>query len=244
MRIVALLSFYDETDEMLRESIGSLQGFADALVAVDGAYKLYPGGKPSSGERSHDVIRDVCQEIGIELNLYVPETVWVGGEVEKREKMFRYGERLASNKAGDWFFILDGDFVITDHLGAREALKDVRESVACVTLDNTTGISLHPLLFRPYRGIEVGPAHHHWKLRDGRWLWHPLHGMPKADLSQKIIVEHRQKDRPQGRADAALAYYATRDRAGIEEPGPRSLSRKERLNKRRERRLRAQKRSI
>lgn len=244
MKIVALLSFYDETDEMLRESIGSLKGFADALVAVDGAYKLYPGGKPSSGEASHAVIREVCQEIGIDVNLYVPTTVWRGGEVEKREKMFRYGERLASRRDGDWFFILDGDFVITDHLGARDALKKVRQEVASVTLDNVTGISLHPLLFRAHRGIKVGPAHHHWQLRDGRWLWHPLHGLPAADLSQKMIVEHRQKDRPKGRSDAALAYYATRDRAGIELPGPRSLTREERLQLRRKRRLGAQKRSI
>lgn len=240
MRVVALLSFYDETDAMLEEAISSLQGFCDALVAVDGAYALFPDGKPSSG--GHDAIRSAAKRAGLDLELYVPEQVWKGNECEKRQHMFRLGEKHTG--PDDWFFILDGDFVVTDHLGARKRLETVKKDVCSVTLDEGNGIVLHPLLFRAYRGIEVGPAHHYWKLPDGRWLWHPLHGMPREDLCQYIIVEHRQKERPKRRADAALAYYATRDRAGIEIPGTRVLTDRERIARRRKRRLRAQRRSI
>lgn len=238
MKVVALMSFYDETDEMLRESILSLEGLCDALVAVDGAYALYPQGKPSSG--GHEAIRAACEDAGLELVLHVPETVWKGNETQKREFMFRLGERLTEEQ--DWFFIVDGDFVVgefSDKLAARRVLSKTTKDVASVTLDEGNGIVLHPLFFRAYRGIEVGPAHHYWRLPDGRWLWHPLHGVPKQDLYQEVIVEHRQSERPSARAKAALAYYATRDRAGIEVPANRP-SLRERRRRRQERRRRAQ----
>jgi hypothetical protein len=212
MRIAALLSFYDETDEMLQEAICSLKGFCDALVAVDGAYALYPNGKGSS--RGHEAIRQACVDSGLELLLYVPEAVWAGNETHKREFMFRLGETLT--EPDDWFFILDGDFVVTDHLGARGALEDVEKDVCSVTLNESTGIVLHPLLFRAVRGITVGPAHHYWKTPDGRYLWHPLRGVPKHELYREVIVEHRTRSK--SRTDQALAYYAIRDRAGIETP--------------------------
>ena len=241
MKVVALMSFYDETDEMLRESIMSLEGLCDALVAVDGAYALYPGGKPSSG--GHEAIRAACEDAGLELELHVPDTVWLGNECEKREFMFRLGEK--HTEPSDWFFIVDGDFVVgdfSDKQGARRKLSEITQDVASVTLDEQTGIVLHPLFFRAIRGIEVGPAHHYWKAPDGRWLWHPMHGVGKYELYHEVIVEHRQSERPSARAKAALAYYATRDRAGIEVPVTRP-SREERRRRRAERRRRAQKRS-
>lgn len=149
--------------------------------------------------------------------------------------MFTVGEQLTSER--DWYFIFDADFVVADHLGARAALEQVQEDVCSVTLVEPHGIVLHPLLFRAVRGITVGPAHHYWRAADGRWLWHPLHGVPKHDLCKQLIVEHRRSDRLKRRLQAALAYYATRDRAGIEQP--ESLRRKPRWYLRRERRNRA-----
>jgi hypothetical protein len=49
MRLIALLSFYDEPAEALAECVQSLaRAGCDHVVAVDGAYALYPEGKPMS----------------------------------------------------------------------------------------------------------------------------------------------------------------------------------------------------
>jgi hypothetical protein len=118
MKLVGLLSFYDEPVPTLLACIASLaEHGVDELVAVDGAYGLYPGGRARSHPDQHAAIVLACRELGMSCTLHAPRTVWRGNEVEKRTFMFSLA--WATARDGDWFWVMDADQVVletpTDH---------------------------------------------------------------------------------------------------------------------------------
>lgn len=217
MRVVALMAFYQEEDAMLEAAVGSLQGLADHLVAVDGAYALYPGGTAVSG--GHDVIRRTAEEAGIGLTLHVPGTTWGGGEIEKRDTMFRLGEEHTTE--ADWFYIQDADFVVTTNRDARAALEETEELAADVCLINSDG-NFHPhrLFFKALRNIRVRNAHYQWQVEpDGPVMW-DFHRkpVPSLDLTQSVIVDHNDDQRPENRTADRWIYYTWAAQQGLDDP--------------------------
>lgn len=111
MKIVACLSFYDESPHWLSYTAASAARFCDALVAVDGAYALYPDRPaPSSGPEAHEALARTCDATGMELLLHVPSVPWVGNEVEKRHRLMRFAVELAGENG--WAFVIDADEVV------------------------------------------------------------------------------------------------------------------------------------
>lgn len=234
MRVWGLLSWYDEHPSWLAATVVSAAKLCDGIVAVDGAYLLFPDSlrHPTSGPDQADAITRTAAAVGIACTMHVPTTCWWGNEVEKRNALVRLGAALAVH--GDWFLIIDGDEVLTHvppdtrgELGATE--NDVAEIMMWERHDENVAqagvrsLDKHPIrrLYRAVPGLTFGPAHHNLSfLRDGARVW-----LSDADRARPlepalalydVKLEHRNHYRPAGRLATKRIYYAQRDQLGIE----------------------------
>lgn len=232
MKVCALLSWYDEDPRWLDRCVRSLAWLpVDRVVAVDGAYALYPGGKAASPPDQPEAIRRACLGIGAQCTLHLPDEVWAGNEVEKRNRLFELGERFTSE--GDWWFVVDADeHVLYAPADLRDRLQRAPFDVGAVELvepggpTGTITFPTHPKFFRAIRGLRCHQDHFTYRTPDGRNLWGDAKRTrlePRADLSG-VRVEHRKEFRHPDRRAAANGYYRARDAAGVEElPVDRSV---------------------
>jgi hypothetical protein len=230
--IVALLSWYDEPPDALRAMIASLTLVGvDRLIALDGAYALYPDAKRRSSSMEYRAIIDATMHHGIDLTIHTPAKVWAGNETEKRNRLFELGEQFTGPE--DWYMVVDADEEILkapDDVPARLARSPF--DVAAVTLREpghplgTIVFDTFPMFFRAVRGLRCHRDHFTYRTPDGRNLWGDAKRAriePRWDLTD-VLVEHRNQLRHPDRRRAALDYYRTRDELGIEElPQERSL---------------------
>ncbi len=114
MLITAALAWFDEDPEDLDRFVRSLDGFVDRLVAVDGGYERYPGAEIRSNRDEEEAIRDACADIGLPVDIVIPDTLW-RGQVEKRTFLI---QRAAEDS--DWVFTLDADHILH---GVRESFR-------------------------------------------------------------------------------------------------------------------------
>lgn len=239
MKLIGLLSWYDENPAWLSSSIISFaQAGMDHLVAVDGAYALLPGGKAASGFEQHEAILETCRTLGIGLTLHVPDQPWEGNEVEKRTFLFRLGQRFARARK-DWFVVIDADEVVVKAPNDLKALLKNAEDYDAATV---TFIERRPktkkaeelaakfkweeesrfpirIIFRTIPGIKCEGNHYTYVTPDGRTLWgnETVKGIaPALDLKGLFVVDHRTNFRSLSRADRQKDYYKTRDKYGIE----------------------------
>lgn len=232
--ITALLSWYDEPPQALRTLIATLTLIpVDRLIAVDGAYALFPDGRRRSSSEEYRAIIDATRHHGIDLILDCPATVWAGNETEKRNRLFELGEQFTA--PDDWYMVVDADEEVLKappDIPARLASSPF--DVAGITLREpghplgTIMFDTFPMFFRAIRGLRCHRDHFTYQTPDGRNLWGDAkrtHLEPRLDLTG-VVVEHRNQLRHPDRRKAALDYYRTRDEAGIEElPETRSLLR-------------------
>lgn len=236
MRLIGLLSWYAERPSWLAACIASYRvAGIDHLVALDGAYAMFPGGAARSSGVEADAIVEICNAHDIGLTLVRPAGVWAGNEVEKRTSLFRHADAIAT-PGKDWYLVIDADELVTRALdGWRDALADTRLDCAEVLLwereDRDTepraqvdrAIRVDPLartpirkLFRATPGIRCVGNHYTWMTPDGRQLWGSHVREPGLDLTEQLHVEHRTQYRSLLRRDASHEYYRLRDAAGIE----------------------------
>lgn len=230
-RVIVLMSWYEENPAWLAASVASCKDFAAHIVAVDGAYALYPQGRARSGSEQAEAVRETCRGLGIGCTIHEPDHPWVGSEVEKRSFMFALGELVA--QPGDWFMILDADEVVTstptgfiDQLAATELdCGDVTFWERRIQLESDAPGAqfIAPpvseqhirILFRAGLGLTVRGKHYYYVTADGRNLWGDLPLEDAADFTL-LRVEHRSKFRDPGRRHDAKAYYDLRDELRIE----------------------------
>jgi hypothetical protein len=225
MRIVALLSWYEESPEWLAEMIATLPAASvDHLVALDGAYALFPGATPHSHPSQKEAIRAACAEAGISVDIYTPEAVFKGNEVEKRSALFELGEAVTTE--GDWYFVMDTDELITSvPADFRHRLEQTDLDVAQVTFVEERNPDLPPpslwqrkdsypirVLFRAIRGLRVKTNHWTYVTPDGRRLW----GQNRRTLARALdctdlSILHRSDLRQEARRADQYTYYSTRD---------------------------------
>lgn len=236
MRIWALLSWYDENPHHLREMVESVSPLVDGIVAVDGAYGLYPGGSNNSLPDEYDAIAGACDNSGLDYVFHTPPDVWAGGEVEKRAKMFEVALTAATSRE-DWFLIMDGDMLLDDNSvdveAVRHTLATTEHDVAEVIFAELAyGSSTHVVhsdgfrsLYRALPGLTVEKAHWIYTVPDEtreagrRFLWHPVGRFlaePAADLRQHVRLLHRPHVRRSDRVRDRQAYYEAREHAGAE----------------------------
>ena len=215
--IVALLSWYDENPQHLSTTVLSLKkAGVGHLVAVDGAYAMFPGGERHSDGAQHLAIQYAAAELGIGLTLHAPRRVWQGNEVEKRNALFALGWVVADE--GDWFLVIDADEAVSRCPdGFLRRLADLDADAANITLHDTAlaenpveGMDPEGVVIRLYRAQPIVLEGNHWTHHrpDGRIL----NGRPDmvevvpADLTG-FRLDHRKGLRSIGRMMAQGAYY-------------------------------------
>jgi hypothetical protein len=236
MRVHALLSWYDEPASSLAATVASLHGLCDSVIAVDGAYALFPDAlrRPRSGPDSGAVIASTAESLGMDVTIHTRAQPWFKGEAEKRGFMFELGETLTTED--DWYILIDADETISQcPEDTRQKLEKATEFVAAECLlweqpmerELPNGVrigylGLHSIrrLWRCLRGIKVGPAHHQFWLEDGRWLSDAGRGLilePALTLHD-VRIEHRNVFRSDDRLERKARYYTMRDALGVERP--------------------------
>ncbi len=220
MKIVALLSFFDEPDHLLEECVASLRGVCDAVVAVDGRYFAYPADYHLSPPGNEAAIRAGADTAGIDAYVYREPGrpgPWLN-EVAKRQAMFRLGERHTTD--ADWFLIIDADERVIDRGDVRERLEDTDLLSGLVLLMEDIGsVAAYPWLLKAARGITIGPAHYQYSLPDGRRLWCCYNRcVPSLDTHHDLMLEHRTRERSEAREARRWAYYLRRDSQQMEVP--------------------------
>jgi hypothetical protein len=229
VRIVGLLSWYNENPAWLGAAVTSLAPFASHVVALDGAYVLYPGHQPRSPGGQSTAIAEAARAAGMGCTIHEPATCWTGNEVEKRDAMFRLAETVS--EPDDWYFVLDGDEVVT----SAPADLAVRCEKTALDVAEVTHWQYRKhyepherpfvtdfkeqrhmrLMFRAIRGLRVIGRHYDRSTPDGRNLWGEGASEPAEDFSD-VRVEHRKDSRDLYRNNDAKIYYKRRDELNVE----------------------------
>lgn len=217
MRVIALLNWYEEPAAWLAECVASAAKLCDHIIAVDGAYAAFPGAlnKPRSGSEQADTIFHTATGAGIGCTIHTPREPWFGGEVQKRDFMFRLGETFAT--ANDWYLRIDADEALTSvpH-NARQRLAESEHDVAEVTIwerDTEDYRSPFRCLFRALPGIRIEQAHYLVTVPDGgsRRVLNGdgvIHKNEAAESLHDIGLEHRTRKRLDGRKRLKKDYNA------------------------------------
>lgn len=235
-RITALLSWYDEPADTLERAIRSASEIVTSLVAVDGAYASFPGGEATSDDEQRDVIQQTARDCGLDLLLYQPSEPWAGGEIEKRDRMFRMGDATRA----DWFVILDADFVFEYpyRTGAGAVFDDLAVAkkrgfevckvgiVDYLVDDDGTGerkrtVSEIPLF---YRAAGLPPLHisgtHYHTTREGYdthlWGCAMTPQLEHFDMTDTMRIQHEWWHRDENRQVRKWGYYLQRGLHGLE----------------------------
>lgn len=220
MTLVALLSWFDERPDWLRDTVLSLAKLrVDCVVCLDGAYRLFPGAAARSHPDNYAAIYQATRLAGIDLVRATPEGVW-GSEMEKRSKLFEIAEKRTDER--DWYFVIDADTVVLhSSIDLKATLADTDLDVAAVRMvepspDGSQKQFRLPMFFRACRGLYVERNHYTYVTGDGRRLWGRGKTEPQLDLTNAVLCEHRSQLRDPERWDRAHRYYRLRDEAKVE----------------------------
>lgn len=196
-RLYALLSWFDEDVDMLRECVESLRGVVDAVIAVDGAYALFPHAVPYSPTGQAIGIKSV----GIPTVMAYVDQAWMGNQAEKRTFMFDLAAGMGVLHE-DWLMVIDADetFTVNDVGVFRRSIAQTRAHVGIVP-------------FRTARG--VGRSFNGWEQSGGEVpkprLFRLLDGL-RVDHAHNVYL---------GTAADGTVYSLNSHRGGGIEPGPR-----------------------
>lgn len=184
--------------------------------------------KPFSGSEQADAIFHTAAGGGMGCTIHTPREPWWGGEVQKRDFMFRLGETFTT--PDDWYLRIDADETLTSvPADARRRLSETQLDVAEVTIWEReaseqansfvdTGDDYRSpfrCLFRALPGIRIEQAHYLVTVPDERRRRRVLnadrvvHKNEPAELLHDIGLEHRTRQRPLGRQRLKKEYYDT-----------------------------------
>jgi hypothetical protein len=225
VRVIGLLSWYEEPASWLAECVASAARLCDHLVAVDGPYAQFPGAlrKPASGSEQAEVIAHAAAGAGMGCTVHTPNSPWWGNEVGKRDWMFRAGSLVA--EPGDWFLRIDADEVLTQvPADTRTLLAATARDVAEVTMwergDGQDSSFPLRVLFRALPGIGIEQAHYvvtapgngGTRVLCGN---DTVHRVEPAEALWDVRLEHRTRQRSAMRRAQKDDYY--RQLPGIEQ---------------------------
>lgn len=223
MRIIALLSWYEEPAPWLAECVASAAKLCDHLVAVDGPYVEFPGAmrKPASSPEQAETLLRTANGAGIGCTIHVPRHPWWGNEVEKRDYMFQLALTIAGDD--DWFLRIDAD----EHLSevpadTRDLLAATEHDVAEVMIWENAGQvpggfgggigdyqQPFRCLFRAIPGIRIEQAHYVVTAPGRRVLAGntSVHHLEPAEPLWDVKLQHKTQQRDANRWKAKKQYY-------------------------------------
>lgn len=216
MKVIGLLSWYEEDPEWLVECVASAARLCDHLIAVDGPYAEFPGAlrRPASSTEQSRAILSAAAGAGIGCTVHASRQAWWGNEIEKRDFMFRLGATFATPHT-DWFLRIDADEILS-HVppDTRELLRQSPNDVAEVTIWERDGAqSPFRCLFRALPGIGIQQAHYvvTAPTEDGRTRVlcgnASVHQVEAAEPLWDVRLEHRTQSRDKARKQAKRDYY-------------------------------------
>ena len=231
MRLIALLSWFDEPPELLALCLdGAKRAGCSAVVAVDGRYAMFPSMTNVSDPKQRAVIDAACRHHGLELTTHVSGP-WTD-EAAKRTVLFALA--LAVSDRGDWWINLDADTIVTEvDAGLLRRLAETEEDAALArVVDVEARRARRPdwpeqvdfrLLFRAQPLYVEGHHYDYRRMTDDAFVWRGGAGwnenngvVPAANLADLITVEHRPAARDPGRVLLKNQYYTRRDEQGAE----------------------------
>lgn len=239
MRIVGLLSWYDEDPAWLAECVSSAARLCDHLIAVDGPYALFPGStrKPFSGSEQGDVIARTCAGAGIGCTIHASRQTWWGGEVEKRDFMFRVGSTITTPR--DWYLRIDADEALTQvpddtrtllaatDLDVAEVTLWEREASAAAASLTASADYETPLrcLYRALPGLRIEQAHYvvTAPTSEGRTVLRgdtSVHTEAPALPLWDVRLEHRSRRRGLSRLRLKHQYQQAVEDLAVEQVSP------------------------
>lgn len=239
MKLIACISWFYESPAWLAATVASAARICDHVVAVDGRYALFTHDMAFSPVAEAETIMEAAEGAGIALTLHRPTQPFWGNEVEKRNLLFSLAKCHATEME-DWFIVLDGDTYIVEHSPmVREELE--RTDALCANyaaeeymdphnpempmavarmqdLPSVTRTSI-TCMYRVIPDLAYEGTHYSISGTIGGekvWVWgHPQAADP-LDLSQFLVVRHRNQLRTDERRRQAAAYYEDREKFGIE----------------------------
>lgn len=239
MKVYALLSYYDEKPEHLARCVGSLAGFVDHLIAVDGRYETFSTEPIYGGTGAAEMTIADAATFPVTMTA---RRVWAS-EVAKRAAMFHYGN-FAGATPRDWFLIIDADMALAEFSSdARELLAVTDRDVAevcfqTVQVDGKVAATCRfRSMFRALPGLTVERTHYLYTVpceycespcgghcgMGRRFLWLMPDGHPSPEptlnLFGDVTLQHFNSSRDGTRKRHALDYYKSRDAAGFESVG-------------------------
>jgi hypothetical protein len=228
VKIVALLSWWNENPAWLTRCVTPLGRFVDHLVAVDGAYEHVSGSHEharSSGDQA-DAIVAACDGTGLALTLHRPTEPWIGDEVAKRTFMFQAAALLT--EPGDWLFVVDADeFVQEVPASIRSQLEQATEDgfevgqIDMASPPPARGVDLSRRFFLADPSFRVEGRHFHYvagPTTSPRLLWGDGSDprlLPAVHI-EGFRSEHWTAKRHPYRRQAQLDYYARRKKLRLE----------------------------
>lgn len=243
MNIIGVLSWYDESPHWLSTCVAGFGRVCDTIIAVDGAYALYPGARARSHPDQSEAIIHAAEAAGCGLILHRPKDVWWGNEVEKRNHTFDLA-RSVGVECDDWVLVFDGDYQLLQTYPdvVRQELEATDLDVATYTLLDGKDLLSDEAMAKVAREIDISTEWtvrtrglyrllpdlryqtKHWHVRgtaaDGRDV--VLFGSadreePALQLEAGLVAYHRRQARAKVRNEAAEAYYVFRDEAKVEQ---------------------------
>jgi hypothetical protein len=240
VNLIGILSWWDESPAWLSTAVAGFGRFCDTIIACDGAYALYPGGRAHSMPDQREAILAAAEAAGAGCIVHQPKDVWIGNEVEKRNHTLNLARAIGTENE-DWVVIFDGDYQMmqTDPETVRARLADTHLNVATYTmLDGKDLLAETPELaqqvdlstewavrtrgiFRLLPNLRYETKHWHvvgddpdgWKLT----LFGDFNKEePALQLEAALVVYHRRQARAKVRNQAAEGYYQLRDELGAE----------------------------
>jgi len=242
-----MLSWYDESPTWLQSCISAASPVLDGLVAVDGAYQLFPGSmdRPISSQAEVDAIVEACDVAELPLVMHRPREPWAGNEVEKRNLMLQLARTFDVDE-NDWLMVLDADLVLRKRSERwREILEtDAANYVSAEygyfnTLDkqrvwDQTGVDqekqIAPLhsraMYRAFPTLRYETSHWCVAADDENGNKFYLQGdghvhsplLDTFDATGVFIFEHRSTERNPTRRTDAAHYYTIREKLKVEHP--------------------------
>jgi hypothetical protein len=172
VNIAGQLIWYDEPPGMLAASVAGFARVCDMIVAVDGAYALYPDARTRSRPDQAEAIIAACEAHDCGLVLHRPKDLFWGNEVAKRNLALDLLRPFLESEV-DWVLAFDADYLMlqVQPEQVRHELANCEENVATYTLLDGKDLTTDEFMqqYAAKRHID-----HEWTFRTrGAYRWTP-----------------------------------------------------------------------
>ena len=235
MKLIACISWFYESPAWLAATVASAARICDHVVAVDGRYALFGHDLAFSPVQEAETIMEAAEGAGIALTLHRPTEPFWGNEIEKRNLLFSLAKCHATEME-DWLIVLDGDSYIVEHSPmVRESLEKTdalcasyaaeeympEPEMAVARMMDLASVNRTPItcIYRVIPDLAYEHTHHSISgtiAGEKVWVWGHPEAVDPLNLSQILVVRHRNHLRTEERRRQAAAYYHDREEYKIE----------------------------